>query len=192
MNFTEYLSTFAVVGDSQATSITNALFVSPPVHNVYTMYYVYTDNLIEHLRTKVEVNGKVILLAGTNDVLLNKEESLETVLQNYFTYVRRIKNELGLKQLVVVTPPSISQDIEGPRSDFDKKALLERIRLVETFAKRYLESDPIVVIGSQIGVTPQGFIEDLYSHSDGVHLSEAGYNLLAEEIVKRLKEIDHG
>jgi len=185
------LEKFAIIGDSHATAMADDLFINPSAHSLFTMYALYNRTLIEDLSVKLTGVKHLILFLGTNDILRDGEEPLESVAKNYFDYLTVLKEKLNLEVLVTVLPPPISKNIEWHRSVFNLSLLSKRLGFIEEEASRRTDSY-IKIIRSQVVAGLGGFVEDIYSHADGVHLNRDGYRLLALEIIKSIKEIDNG
>jgi lysophospholipase L1-like esterase len=182
------LEDYTVVGDSHATTMAYSNFINLPVQNVYTMHSVYKKGLLEGGGLN---NKHLIVCVGTNDLLLDLEEPLEAVVKDYFEYLPEVKKHLGLEKLIVITPPPVSKAIEDIRSDFDPETVIKRLTVIEEAASKG-GNDFVLVLTSKSVSDAEGFLKDVYAHSDGVHLNEDGYRLLALEIIKSLKEIDNG
>jgi hypothetical protein len=167
------------------------LFTNPSAQSIFTMYALYNRTLIEDLSVKLTGVKHLILFLGTNDILRDGEEPLESVAKNYFDYLTVLKEKLNLEVLVTVLPPPISKNIEWHRSVFNLSLLSKRLGFIEEEASRRTDSY-IKIIRSQVVAGLGGFVEDIYSHADGVHLNRDGYRLLALEIIESIKEIDNG
>lgn len=187
-----FLRKYTVIGDSHATTMAAHNLISPNSHYIYTMYSLYNNIELEWLKIKLSDVKHLIIFMGINDIILNLPEPIETVFYKYFDYLYRLKEDFKLEELAVITPTSVAKNIEVIRSDFDTTTLIRRLKLLEIEVMNHLNAPFTIIPSSHVVADSEGFTREIYRASDGVHLNQDGYRLWALEIVKKLKEIDHG
>jgi len=159
-----------------------------------------TRNLLKRLDAVLaEQPSLVILLVGSNDALNSKNSvGIEEYRTNLKSLITQIKNS-SAKVLLVTQPPCLSSYvIKRHSTEFfqgkDPNEKLDAVRKVgESVAKE--EGVPVVELLSVFGEVSKTEAADSLmrnlanSHSeDGVHPTPAGYQAMANQIAKGIKE----
>lgn len=141
-----------------------------------------TKDVLKRLKTSVfDYNPDiVVLLIGTNDLeLLNSSpeeviKGIKDIVKNINDYDKNIK--IFLQSIYPVNPP-IKPFSVGRRTNSDIKKINKAIKQIKEVT--YLNMYDLLING-------EGKLKEEYT-DDGIHMSEAGYQFITEQLNKYLK-----
>lgn len=123
----------------------------------------------------------VIIMGGTNDLALNIPN--EQIFANIFAMTRQAKHH-GIQSIIGIPTPFHYEDTDYGKSFFlHHQKLSNRINTYCEKLRAYATEDLQPTIDFSINMTPDLFL------ADGVHPSEKGHSVMAENALAALKNI---
>lgn len=137
--------------------------------------------LISDLVLKIDHCDKLILLLGTNDLALHKKVPLEQFKQNMALIISSIVCLYYPNNFIMISPPAVDEHKQEKRTNNDVAAYTAEL---EQVANNY----KIHFINLFEKMAKQGSLTTLCQGQldDGLHFGAAGYELLADLIIKEL------
>lgn len=112
---------------------------------------------------------KVVLMIGTNNVALNSDSEITEGLCFLLATIRNRQSQAQIKVIGILPHRNKEERIRRLNHKIKKMAETEK----------YIFADP----GEKL-LLPDGKIDERFFHNDGLHPNEAGYELIAKDIVQ--------
>lgn len=181
--------------DSYEVNYANYVFLGDSITDYYDLDKYYenmpvvnsgvsgntTDDILDDMENRVyQYNpSKVFLLIGTND--LQKGKDVDYIVDNIIEIVEEIQKNRSKATIYVEGIYPVDEDLSGSESRKN-----DDINEINEKLKEYCDDNNITYINTHDRLTDEdGKLKEEYT-DDGLHLSEEGYEVVTDEIMKYL------
>ena len=186
-----------VVMDENIVFLGDSIFECYDVEKYYEGMHVVNSGISGHTTADILSNmnervyqynpSKVILLIGTND--LNKDVEQETIVENMGKIIDGIKKNRPYAEIYVqsVYPVNRSDDEKISLSSVGKRRNSTIMEMNSNIRKLCEEKEVTYMNIYDVLVNEEGEI-DLEYTKEGLHITEKGYEIITEEVMKYISE----